>query len=288
MKELVRNCPQCGIEIKYKSYWGHWNANKKHSVCRKCFAINSGFLERFATKGKNTGKDNAFYGKAHTEDTKQKISNKNSGKIRTDEVKSKMSENSSGKNNPMYGKKVYDVWLDKYGIEEADRLLEEVKHKISVCTSGENNPMYGKPSPHGSGNGWSGWYKNWYFRSLRELAYVINYLDKNNLSWVTGESKNLKINYINWDGTKRTYTADFFVEGKWLIECKPIKLHKSTNVRLKVEAAEKFCKEKGYEYKLVDPKPLPNDEVVRLYNEGSIKFIPKYEELFKERYLNVV
>ena len=34
--------------------------------------------------------------------------------------------------------------------------------------------MYGRFSPRGSGNGWSGWYKEWYFRSLLELSYMIN------------------------------------------------------------------------------------------------------------------
>jgi hypothetical protein len=36
--------------------------------------------------------------------------------------------------------------------------------------------MYGKPSPQGSGNGWSGWYKGKYFRSIMELSFIVEYL----------------------------------------------------------------------------------------------------------------
>lgn len=43
-----------------------------------------------------------------------------------------------------------------YGKEKA----VELKEKLSERFSGEGNPMFGKPSPEGSGNGWSGWYKN--------------------------------------------------------------------------------------------------------------------------------
>ena len=35
----------------------------------------------------------------------------------------------SGKYNPMYGKSVYDIWLEKYGKEEADDKLKSMKQK---------------------------------------------------------------------------------------------------------------------------------------------------------------
>ena len=47
---------------------------------------------------------------------------------------------------------------------------------MSASMSGEQNPMFGKQTPTGAGNGWSGWYKDWYFRSLGELSYVVNVL----------------------------------------------------------------------------------------------------------------
>lgn len=36
-----------------------------------------------------------------------------------------------GKNNPMYGKSVYDVWIEKYGEEEANKKLLKLKNNHS-------------------------------------------------------------------------------------------------------------------------------------------------------------
>ena len=33
----------------------------------------------------------------------------------------------------MYGKSVYDVWLDKYGEEEANIRLKNMKEKLSIA-----------------------------------------------------------------------------------------------------------------------------------------------------------
>ena len=49
---------------------------------------------------------------------------------------------------------------------------QEALIKISNASKGKNNPMYGKPSPQGSGNGWSGWYKGIYFRSLLYSSFM--------------------------------------------------------------------------------------------------------------------
>ena len=50
------------------------------------------------------GENNPFYGKHHSCETKQKISEKNTGKKRTDEEKAMMSVRNQGENNPFYGK----------------------------------------------------------------------------------------------------------------------------------------------------------------------------------------
>ena len=56
-----------------------------------------------------------------------------------------------------------------YGLEKSIK----IRNKISLASSGENNHMFGKPSPQGSGNGWSGWYKSWFFK--RTFLYDICY-----------------------------------------------------------------------------------------------------------------
>ncbi len=89
-----------------------------------------------------------------------------------------LSETMSGENNPMSGRNPYEVWVDKYGKEEADRLqkeknerqsktmkekgiapehmakiihsnknrvvTEETRKKLSDSNKGENNAMFGK------------------------------------------------------------------------------------------------------------------------------------------------
>src|SRR5690606_10904764 len=42
--------------------------------------------------------------------------------MKTDEYRKKMSKVTSGENNPMYGKSVYDTWVEKYGKDKADKL----------------------------------------------------------------------------------------------------------------------------------------------------------------------
>lgn len=48
------------------------------------------------------------------------------------------------KSNPMYGKIVYDVWVEKYGIDEANKKYKEMTEKQSLKNKGENNNMHGR------------------------------------------------------------------------------------------------------------------------------------------------
>ena len=52
----------------------------------------------------------------------------------------KNSEANSGNNNPMFGKNVYDIWIEKYGKEIADKKLEERKKNSSISHVGKTNP----------------------------------------------------------------------------------------------------------------------------------------------------
>ena len=44
----------------------------------------------------------------------------------------------------MFGKTNYEIWLEKYGKEEADRRMANQRIKMSEKFFGENNPFYGK------------------------------------------------------------------------------------------------------------------------------------------------
>ena len=272
----TRNCPRCGTEIKYKRRAYYLAAIRKNQICRSC--VNVIRKSEYAVEG------NPFFGKKHSEETKTKIASYEHEHVKTDWFRKLRSEQCQGEKNPLWGKSDYEIWIVKFGIVEADRLEAIRREKLSKANSGENNPMYGKPSPQGSGNGWSGWYKDWYFRSLRELSYMINVIEDKQLKWRSAETADLKIKYKDWEGKDRTYTADFLVEEEFLVEVKPEKLKSSRAVRLKQDAATIFCKDKGYEYQIVDPVVLTDDEFKKLYLTKQIRFIKRYEDLFLERY----
>ena len=266
-----RNCKECYKEIIYKNIGSFNRAMKQNSLCKSCAKM---------------GKRNSFYGKHHSDKTKSKLREKSSKQIHTKLSREKRSIRMTGSDNSMYGRSVYDLWIEKYGKKEANKRMVELKHKHSVNNSGKGNPMYGKPSPQGSGNGWSGWYKKWYFRSLRELSYVINYLEENDLEWISAEKKKFTIPYKDYDGTEKTYRPDFFVENKRLVEVKPNRLKQAVTNSLKAEAAKKFCKENGYEYEMVEAIKMKDDQILDLYKKGLIVFIERYKKKFEERYLN--
>jgi len=242
-KNFKRKCPKCNNTIWYTLEKTRNIAEKKESICQSC---------------NKKGDKNGFYGKTHSKESKESISlnvkNMDRSYMQSNEYKDIMKKVSEENYKPYY-----DIWVDKYGVEEADKKLKKLKHKQSINSTGSNNSMYGKPSPQGSSNGWSGWYKGKFFRSLKELKYMIE-LEENNIVWEKGEIKKYQIKYKDYDGIEKNYYPDFFlIKEKILIECKPKHLHNSKNVILKKEAALKWCKEKGYTYKMIDPGKIKNE-----------------------------
>jgi hypothetical protein len=275
MNEFKKKCPKCECELLFKNEVSFKTSIKKNSVCRKCAA--SG--ENNAMFGK-IGELNPFFGKKHSKETLEKQSKIKLGKTHSQESLDKMKGLSSGDKNGMFGKSFYEIWVEKYGVDIANEKLNDFKNNQSENVSGENNPMFGKPSPTGSGNGWSGWYKGWYFRSLRELTYMVKVIERFNLKWDSGESNQHKIEYIDYKGANRNYFPDFILEGKYVIECKPKKLWNSDNVVRKTEAALKYCEINGLVYKKRDIGVLSNLEIKYLYENSDIKFLDRYEEKY--------
>jgi group I intron endonuclease len=75
------------------------------------------------------GENNGMYGIQHSQETKNKIRIANIGKKHSEETIQKQHIASSGNNNPMYGKSIYNVWLIKFGKEQADSLYNNWKYK---------------------------------------------------------------------------------------------------------------------------------------------------------------
>jgi hypothetical protein len=263
-----RNCPKCNKEIFYKFKSTLCAAMKKHSDCKLCA------MKRTASFRNYFGESNPFYGRIHSDETKKKMSNIDKSWMLGDNnpakrIKSRklISQKLSGSNHYMFGK----------------HLSNERKHKISIKNSGNKNPRYGKCPPNSSGSGWHSWYKDDYFRSLRELIfYIQNNTDNKKCECV---EHIINIKYKGEDGHDRTYRPDFLVDEKLLIEIKPKYLWNSKQILLKKEAAEQFCKENGLEYKLVDV--IPDSNILReKYLNGEIRFVEKYKERF-EKYAKI-
>lgn len=275
MNEMIKKCKVCDGTVKYKSPISYKKALKDDKPCKKCSATERANrpeekirLQKIASQ---IGEKNPFYGKKHTKKTKLKISKK-------------ISVLSAGINNGMYGKTFYEIWVEKYGKEIADSKLLLTKNKHSENNRGAANPMYGKPLSQGSGNGWSGWYNGWFFRSLRELTFMIEVIEKLNHKWESAETNKWKIQYKDYSGQLRNYSPDFIVDNQYMIEIKPTKLWNTDTVIRKKKAAELFCLKHNLTYKLVDIEILSSDKIKELYDRKEIKFTDRYEQKFKEKY----
>jgi len=293
MEENERNCPNCNTSISYSSKSVLKIAIQKNSKCRRC--ATKEVANRRDVKDKASfrmkGSNNPGYGgkiwngRKHSDSSKMKSSFSQIDRFLknpvTEDFRNKISEVTLGSKNPMYGKSFYSVWVNKYGIDIANMKMDYFKSKISDLTKGEKNPMYGKSSPIGSGNGWSGWYKNIYFRSLHELTFLVNWVERFDLKIENGENKRFSIDYI-YDGKNRIYSPDFLVNRKYLVEIKPKKLI-NTRINLKkFESAYEFCRVKGLTFKIIDPGILEYNIILKLYLNGDIRFIERYEIKFLE------
>jgi ribosomal protein S21 len=271
-KQFDRRCSRCDSAISYTTIRKRDHAERKLKLCNKC-----------AGKGKhnNSGKNNPFYGKTHSKETKERLAAVDKSYTQTDDFKRKCIK--AGESNGMHSKSLYDVWLTKYGKEEADKRQANLNIKRSENALGVKNGMYGKPSPMYSGKGWSGWYKGWYFRSLRELSYVINVLEVKKLIWKSAEC--FRIPYIDSEGHNRTYSPDFLVNNSILVEIKPKRLKTLGDNKFKKIAATKYCKEHNLIFKIFDVRRnrLTIKEFVDLYQNRKIELIERCEKAINKR-----
>lgn len=260
-ERLYRYCPTCNNKIFHKNIKERIRSEKDDRNCRKC--------EGFKKMEKYKGEGNPFYNKNHTDENKKLFHDIHKGKRYSINTEFKK----GGKGNTI---NIYYLWVKKYGKEIADDKLNNFKSKQSKNNSGEGNPMYGKPSPIGSGNGWSGWYKGWYFRSLLELSYMIFVIERFNIKWESGEKKKNRIEYyIN--NKKRNYFPDFIINDKYVVECKPKKLWNTEINKLKFKYADEYCKSNNMIMKITDCSKINKEELISLYKSGYIVFIEKYK-----------
>ena len=206
------------------------------------------------------------------------------GEDKAEDMRKINSEKNSGKNNKNYGGTWHGTLIDLNGktLEEihGKEKSDIIKRKISFGCSGEKNGMFGKPSPSGSGNGWSGWYKDMFFKSLLELSFLINYVDKFNMKCKSAEKKEFRMKYIDFEEKVRNYFADFIINDQYMIEIKPEYLRNSFINKRKKEAAVLFCNDNNLKYKMITPPRLTNKEIKNLIESGQVVLIDRYKEKY--------
>lgn len=286
LTETQRLCPRCNKVLDYLNKYNCKQAIKANRICRQCANNDPKLIqqrrERFT--GANSprfGKPGTFLGKRHTEECKQKASQERKGIPLKPEVKVKVLaglERARKINEANGNPSPYDWWVIKYGKEEADKKMSAWKIEQSINSSGKNNPMYGKPAPKKSGRGWKGWYNGFYFRSLRELSYMI-ILDENNIRWQSAERKIFTIEYTDYNGKPRTYRPDFLVGENKLVEIKPIRLQSSPLIKLKTAAAILFCQKNNLTFEIVDIE-ISKEKIMKYLEGGSVVFEKGYLEKF--------
>jgi len=222
----------------------------------------------------------------------------------------------------------YEMWVTKYGIEEANRRQElykenmsksikkadmsyqkqtaslvfsernksnkgktleeiygeekakEIKLKLSESRKGEKNPSFGKITR--GGRSVKGYYKGKFFRSLLELSFM-KHLEDSGLALSDVEYECFKVPWIAENGSKRTYTIDFYVPSQSVVyEVKQSWALKTKEVNLKCEFANQFFEQLGLKFIVVtenDFKKLKFDDALQdldvVFLENSFKNFKK-------------
>jgi hypothetical protein len=280
MEDYSRQCPQCDTTIVYSNKYILKTAITKNTICKKCALLNHN--KKMGEEQRLGLRENGFKGKTHTADVKIKLSERKMGRKLSAEHKQSISKGLLERDVEHYMKRggLYTLWLEKHGKEIADQKLDEFKSKISLATSGKNNPMYGKPSPKGSGNGWKGYYKGIYFRSLLELSFLVNYVDRFNMKFESGEKAKWAIEYVTPIGKMGTYFPDYIINDKYMVEIKPKKLINTPLIKSKSESAIEFCKKYDLKYKIFEPIKLSKQMILDLYNNKHLIFSKKLESKY--------
>jgi len=118
-KKWMRNCPECGKGLFYKHKHGRNEAEKIGRWCRSC---------------RNSGKNNPFYGKQHTEEHKQYMSELSPSS--RPEVRKKISDYNKGKQISKRTKeKLRQSAIKQFSTPEAREAASRIRKKYF-----KNNP----------------------------------------------------------------------------------------------------------------------------------------------------
>jgi hypothetical protein len=256
---ITVQCERCNNK-KQVNYYGHvTNRLKSLSTEYNCHTCTASILTSNRNKN-NKGK--------HIEE----ILGSEKGRLFRDNKRKYATENNI-KN--YFKSKAGLSWEELYGKKKADSMKQ---HHKNICKLkpmyGIENYQFGKPAHKLSGKGTKGYYKGTYFRSLMEVSFIINYLEKNNLIFENGELKKYSFKYIH-NGRSRNYFCDFVVDDTFY-EIKPKSLHDTIQNIDKWEAAQSWCKSNNKIFKVFSEKDyeqLSQNTIDSLIQENKLILI---------------
>lgn len=198
----------------------------------------------------NSGENNPFYGKTHSEKTRKLMSENHA--------------DFTGENNPLV------KWLseDEKNREEYSRIMkaawDDPKKYTMLCK--RNSKSIEKAILNGNHNPYSnclhGWFsskkfgKKFYYQSSYELDFL-EFCERSD-KVCSLQKVNFSIPYKDDCGKEHNYFPDFVVNEKVVVEIKPKTMLGYNNNREKIEYAKKFCRDRGYKYKLLMEEELSN------------------------------
>lgn len=241
MIKYERNCPECNKLITYKSSNSFYQARKKNSNCHLCSYKKN--LGKHNFKGKN----NPFYGKKHSKETKERMS-KNHADFNGDKNPFKKSlENTDNRLKASNKQKEYWKNLSK---EKRKVHLENLSKSIAFSKKLQSTNLHKK---HKSCHLITKKAGKIFCRSSWESKVAL-WLDSIE-EVILFRIESLILPYTDNLGNTKNTRIDFYVKlnnKNLIIEIKPKGLQTINNNDLKIKKMSDFCKEKKWDFFIVD------------------------------------
>jgi len=218
----------CGTEIKKESkrfVRGHNRRGKKQS-------------EEHIRK-----KVEKIRGRKQSEETRKRISKSMKGRKQSEEHKKNLSESRKGK------KQSEEHIRKRVEKNRGRKRSEETRKQMSISANNRIDPRCV-----------SGYFfsekmqKEIFYQSSYELR-ALEMFEKDENIWSI-ERYNLGSIKYRINGSFHSYSPDYFLNEKIVIEVKAEWMLKDEIVLAKFEAAKKYCREKGFEFKILTEKDL--------------------------------
>lgn len=214
--------------------------------------------QRENMRNRNQGKNNPFYNKKHSEETREKMA-KNHADFTGDKNPFKKALENNPEKRVLASNRMKDWWKSL----SEDRRKEVLSNSSNAQSKNEKNfPMPNSKSGHFIGKKCG----KIFYRSSWELAFA-EFLEKSNKVGVFSlEAMCLK--YEDKNGIIKTTRVDFIIELKnkikIMVEVKPIGLLLFNNNPYKIKAQQKYCEENNWKHFILSSDKLEDmKEIVK-------------------------